>query len=61
VLGEQRAVVAFNASDEPHDVSVAADGAYRAAYPAGGQVSAVDGALSIRLPARSATVWVRDF
>jgi cyclomaltodextrinase len=61
VLGEQRAVVAFNASDEPHEVSVAADGAYRAAYPAGGQVSAVDGALSIRLPARSATVWLRDF
>jgi len=61
VLGEQRAVVAFNASDEPHEVSVAADGAYRAAYPAGGLVRAAGGALSVRLPARSAAVWIRDF
>lgn len=60
VLGDRRAIVAFNASAEPHEVSVAAEGTYRAAYPAGGVVTAAAGALRAVLPPRAAKVWVRD-
>jgi glycosidase len=59
VLGDQRAVVAFNASDAPVEISVPADGSYRAAYPAGGRVTTSRGVLEATLPARAARVWVR--
>jgi glycosidase len=58
VLGDQRAVVAFNASDEPHEVSVTGEGTYRPVYPGGDVVAAAAGALTVRLPARSAGVWM---
>ena len=35
VLGDQRAIVAFNISDAPHEISVAAEGRYRARLPGG--------------------------
>ncbi len=57
-LGNQRAVVGFNASDREREVSV--EGEYRVAYPAGGAASGVGGKLSARIPAGGAVVWVRD-
>jgi cyclomaltodextrinase len=59
VLGDQRAIVAFNASDEAHEVSLKADGTYRLAFPAGDVVSVADGTLRAELPPRAARVWVR--
>ncbi len=60
LLGTERAIVAFNNSDRPQEISVAAEGSYRQAYPAGEVVSAVAGKLSTKLPPRTARVWVRE-
>jgi glycosidase len=60
VLGDQRAIVAFNASDNSHEVAVAADGRYRLVYPAGDTVSASGGTLRAVLPSRTARVWIRE-
>jgi len=60
VLGDQGAIVAFNASDAPRRVSVAADGTYRVAFPAGGVVTTAGGVLTAELPPRTARVWVRE-
>ena len=61
VLGDQRAIVTFNASDEPHEVSVAAAGGrYRVAYPRGVAPAAVTGTLTARLGPRTARVWIRE-
>jgi cyclomaltodextrinase len=60
VLGDQRAIVAFNASDNAHEVALAADGRYRAVYPAGDTVSAGGGMLRAGLPPRTARVWIRE-
>ncbi|HET8622347.1 MAG TPA: glycoside hydrolase family 13 protein [Gemmatimonadales bacterium] len=59
VLGDQRAIVAFNVSDSVQQVSVKAEGRYRVAYPPGDGASAGVGLDSVRLPARAARVWVR--
>ena len=59
-LGDQQAVVAFNASDRVQDISLAASGSYRLAYPAGGGVVTASGTLQARLPPRSALVWIRE-
>ena len=60
VLGDQRAIVAFNASDSPHDISIAADGRYRLAFPVGGGVTIADGTLRAQVPPRSGRVWIRQ-
>jgi glycosidase len=60
VLDQQRAIVAFNVSDAPQELSVTADGSYRAAFPAGGTATAADGRLAAELPAKSARVWIRE-
>lgn len=60
VLGEQRAVVALNASDLPQEVSLKAEGRYRLAWPAGEVAAAEGGMLRAVLPARSGRVWVRE-
>ncbi len=60
VLGDQRALVAFNNSDEPRQLAVAADGTYRTAYPAGGTVTTEGGMLQVELPPRTARVWIRN-
>ncbi len=60
VLGEQRAIVAFNASAEPHTLSVAATGNYRLVYPTSGGVTAANTALRVELPPRAARVWIRE-
>ena len=60
VLGEQRAIVAFNASAAPHTLSVAATGNYRLVYPTSGGVTAANTALSVELPPRAARVWIRE-
>ncbi|MDZ4863187.1 MAG: glycoside hydrolase family 13 protein [Gemmatimonadota bacterium] len=59
-LGDQRAIIAFNATDISHEVAVAADGRYRVIYPAGDTVSATGGTLRAGLPARTARVWTRE-
>jgi cyclomaltodextrinase len=61
-LGERRAVVAFNASGEVHDVMIeAANGTWRAAFPRGGEsIHVAEGSLAAKLPARTARVWIRD-
>ncbi len=60
VLGEARAVVAFNASEVAREVSVPATGRFRRAYPAGAPVEAVGGALTATLPPLAAQVWIRE-
>ncbi len=59
-LGDQRAIVAFNASDAPRDIGLAAEGSYRLAYPAAGDVTSADGTLRALLPPRAARVWIRE-
>ena len=59
-LGTERAIVAFNASDAPQDITLRADGAWRPVFPAGEAVTTADGTLKARLPARSALVWIRE-
>jgi len=60
VLGIERAVVAFNNSDALRDISVAAEGRYRQAYPAGDTLDADGGRLVARLAPRTARVWIRE-
>jgi glycosidase len=60
VLGKERAIIAFNASDSPHALAVSAAGSYRLAWPTGGDVLTVSGTLTTRLPPRSARVWLRQ-
>jgi glycosidase len=60
VLGDQRAVVAFNLSAAPQDVSLPAEGRYRVAFPEGGPVAVTEERLQARLPPRTARVWIRE-
>jgi cyclomaltodextrinase len=60
VLGDQRAIVVFNVSSAAQEVSIAADGRFRAVFPVGGGVSAAGGRLKARVPARGARVWIRE-
>lgn len=60
VLGDQRAIVAFNASDAPQEIAVPAEGAFRVAYPAGTVGAVADGTLKAVLPPRGARVWIRE-
>jgi cyclomaltodextrinase / maltogenic alpha-amylase / neopullulanase len=60
VLGDQRAIVAFNVSDAPLEVSIAADGRYRLAFPAGEAATVTDGTLRAQLPPRAARIWIRE-
>jgi cyclomaltodextrinase / maltogenic alpha-amylase / neopullulanase len=60
VLGDQRAVVAFNVANAPLEISIAANGRYRLAFPAGGAATVADGRLEAQLPAKSARVWIRE-
>jgi glycosidase len=60
VLGDRRALVAFNASDAPHEVALPATGRYRLAFPAGSTVSPAGDTLRAALPPRTARVWIRE-
>jgi cyclomaltodextrinase len=60
VLGDQRAVVAFNNSGSTREASLAADGRYRVAFPAGAAMTVGNGRLKAQLPPRSARVWIRE-
>jgi glycosidase len=61
VLGDQRALVAFNVSDAPQELSLAAPvGRYRLAFPAGVAVNVSDGTLRAELLPRTAKVWIRE-
>jgi glycosidase len=59
VLGDQRAIVAFNASDQPQTLTVdAPNGSWRMVYPAGEAMEVTDGSLSTALLARTTIVLV---
>jgi glycosidase len=60
VLGEDRAVVAFNVSEVPVEVSVKADDGYRQVFPVDEPVLTGDGGIRETLPPRTARVWVRE-
>lgn len=61
VLGDTRAIIAFNASDQPQTLTVdALDGDWAMAWPAGESTVAQNGVLAASLPPRSARVWIRD-
>jgi glycosidase len=61
-LGDGRALVALNASDEPHEIVVPADdGRYVVAYPRGEDAPlTVVGTISARLAPRTARIWIRE-
>jgi glycosidase len=62
-LGDQRAIVAFNASDDPQEITVeAADGSWRRAFPAAGreEFRVADSLLHAELPSLSARVWILE-
>ncbi len=60
VLGDERALITFNTSDDPQVVSFAVeDGSYRAAYPTGDAVDATGGSFTVVLQPRTARVWIR--
>lgn len=58
-LGEQRAIVAFNVSDAPVEVSLSAVGRYRLAFPSEGAATVTRDTLRAQLPPRVARVWMR--
>jgi cyclomaltodextrinase len=60
VLGDRRAIVAFNASEAVQEISLEAKGSYRLAYPAMGDGVLAGGAVKVQLPARAARVWIRE-
>jgi cyclomaltodextrinase / maltogenic alpha-amylase / neopullulanase len=59
VLGDQRAVVAFNVSEQARELAVRAEGRYKEAYPGRADVTPA-GALKARLEPRSAKVWIAE-
>jgi cyclomaltodextrinase / maltogenic alpha-amylase / neopullulanase len=59
VLGNQRAIVAFNTSDGARNISVPADGEYFLAFPAGRAATVAGGTLRAQLSPRGARVWIR--
>jgi cyclomaltodextrinase / maltogenic alpha-amylase / neopullulanase len=60
VLETERAIVAFNISDKPQEISLAVKGRYQGAYPAGVAASVMDGRIQIQLPAGAVRVWIRE-
>jgi len=60
VLGNEQAIVASNASDAAHPLSLAVEGFWRQAWPAGDSSSAAGATLQAVMPARGATVWIRE-
>jgi glycosidase len=58
-LGNERAVVGFNASDVRQQISLEADGNYRLVYPDFDEPSAT-ARHRATLPPRSARVWIRQ-
>jgi cyclomaltodextrinase / maltogenic alpha-amylase / neopullulanase len=60
VLGDQRAIVAFNVSDAPQDILVEVEGSFRSAYPAGDRPGITGGKLSAQLPAKAVRIWLRE-
>jgi glycosidase len=60
VLGNQRAIVAFNVSDRPQAISVGATGTYHLAFPVRGARTSANGKLSSRLAPKSSEVWIRE-
>jgi cyclomaltodextrinase / maltogenic alpha-amylase / neopullulanase len=60
VLGDRRAIVAFNVSDVPQRVSVKVDGSFRSAYPVGDTPTIANGNLGTELPAKAVRIWILE-
>jgi glycosidase len=60
VLGDRRAIVAFNISDVPEQVSVEVAGSFRTAYPVGDRATIANGKLGAELPAKAVRIWIRE-
>ena len=60
VLGNQRALIAFNVSESQQELAVKADGRYREAYPRVNEPITATGVLRVRLEPRSARVWIAE-
>ena len=60
-LDDARAIVAFNTSDQSQTMIVDAEnGRYSQVFPAGETLEATEGSLTVRLPAMTAAVWVKE-
>ena len=60
VLGDRRAIVAFNVSDMPQEVSVAVEGSFRSAFPVSAKPAITEGKLRSELPAKAGRIWIRE-
>ena len=63
-LGDERAIIAFNASEDPQRPAIEAEnGTWRSAFSTAGQADGTTdvtgGALNAELPSLSARVWIR--
>jgi glycosidase len=60
-LGDDRAVIVFNTSEQAQTMEVDVDaGTYRAAFPVGDTLYASDGLLTLELPPNRAAIWIRN-
>jgi len=61
VLGNARAIVAFNASDQSEELMVeVASGSWTRAFPRGEAIDVTGDTMTMKLSPRTATVWVRE-
>jgi cyclomaltodextrinase / maltogenic alpha-amylase / neopullulanase len=60
VLGNQRAIVVFNVSEQPQGVAVQVEGSFRSAYPVGDRPTIADGKLTAEIPAKAVRIWIRE-
>lgn len=60
VLSDERAVVAFNTSNQPQTLAVDVEnGTHEAVYPGGATVDVTNGSLTVQLRPGAAAVWIR--
>lgn len=60
VLGDERAIVAFNVSGVPAELSVAVDGKLREVFPGEEMADVSGGRFRARLPGKTGRIWVRE-
>ena len=61
VLGDQRAVIVFNRSEQAQTMTLDVEaGTYQAAFPVGEALDAGGGVLTLDLPPNRAGVWIRN-
>ena len=61
VLGLERAIILFNASDEEHEITIEApDGTYRQVFPAAMTRAVEGGRLTTRMAPRTGMLWIQE-